>query len=152
VNKFQEKTMEKSKRVYLKEKLVTEDFLKKMTGRDFDLINTILKKLLNNNLKEAKRDIPDIFEALDGGNEIDLTNLEDDYVKAKLTKLFKLLLLIRSVENKLTFKKSNSLHTFSLKKLLEFMIHENEKEMSNYSGSDKEDDEDEEEESVSKQK
>ena len=118
-----------------------------MTGRDFDLINSILKKLLNHNLKESKRDIPDIFEALDGGSEIDLTSLEDDYVKAKLSKLFKLLLLKRATENKLEFWKHENLHKdISLKKLIEFMIWNVEKEMSNYSGSENEDANSDEEE------
>lgn len=49
---------------------------------------------------------------LDKGFEVNIKDLTDNYVLAKLNKVFKLLKLKRSLENKLEFKKRDKIHDF----------------------------------------
>ena len=65
-------------------------------------IHIIIKKLLKYNAASEK-ELPSLFETLDKGNEIDIFNIEDEYVKRKLYKLFRLFGVPRT-RAKYTFK------------------------------------------------
>jgi hypothetical protein len=49
---------------------------------------------------------------LDNGFEVNIKDLSDSYVLAKLNKILKLLKLKRSKDNKLEFRKKESIHDF----------------------------------------
>ena len=68
----------------------------------------------HNSIKE----LPELFEMLDQGYEVDLSGLSDSYVMQKLNKAFKCLKLKRDDENKLEFRKREGLHDFKLKPVI----------------------------------
>jgi hypothetical protein len=55
---------------------------------------------------------------LDNGFEVNIGGLSDSYAMQKLNKVFKLLKLKRSKEDKLEFRKKEKIHDFKLKALI----------------------------------
>ena len=78
------------------------------------IMERIIKKLLKYN-EETKTDIPGLFEMLDEECEIDISELEDEYIKHKLYKLLKLLRVNNNTKNKMVFKKNLGKIEYSLK-------------------------------------
>ena len=74
----------------------------------------------------AKDDLPALFADLDTGSAIDISGLEDQYVQAKLYKIFKIMRLRKSKNNELEFKKKKEkdIHGFSFKKFINYIIDE----------------------------
>lgn len=111
------KQHKKEKERLKKLKLASEAFNNKVTGDDIRTIRKVIAKLLSHN-QETMQDLPQLFDMLDGGYEVDLSGLQDPYVMQKLNKVFKCLKLRRSEENKLEFKKREGVHDFKLKPLI----------------------------------
>lgn len=87
-----------------------------MSSEDLYLIKKLFGKLVTHN-QESLNELPQLFEMLDSGFEVDLSGLEDSYVMQKLNKVFKLMRLQRDEKNKLSFKKKqdSKLHDFKMK-------------------------------------
>ena len=117
------KQHKKEKERLKKLKLASEAFNNKVTGDDIRTIRKVIAKLLSHN-QETMQDLPQLFDMLDGGYEVDLSGLQDPYVMQKLNKVFKCLKLRRSEENKLEFKKREGVHDFKLKPLIQHFIDE----------------------------
>lgn len=116
---FKEQKKEKEKLKKLK--LASESFSNKVSSEDLYNIKKILGKLISHN-HQSLEELPQLFEMLDGGYEVDLTGLSDSYVMQKLNKVFKLMRLRRSENNKLEFKKKEKLHNFKLKPMIQHFI------------------------------
>ena len=83
----------------------------------------VIAKLIEHSHNSIK-ELPELFEMLDSGYEVDLTGIADQYVMAKLNKAFKCLHLKRSEENKLEFKKKEGVHDFKLRPFIQHFIDE----------------------------
>ena len=67
--------------------LISAEFAEAFSGRDLRLMQKILRKLLAHNRQSGREDIETLFESFDGGARIDLSGIEDEYVKRKVFKL-----------------------------------------------------------------
>ena len=109
------KAMKKQKDKLKKLKLASEGFYDKVTAEELSMVKKVIAKLISHSHNSIK-ELPELFEMLDGGYEVDLSGIADQYVMAKLNKAFKCLHLKRSDHNKLEFKKrSDGLHDFKLR-------------------------------------
>ncbi len=109
------KAMKKQKDKLKKLKLASEGFYDKVTAEELSMVKKVISKLISHSHNSLK-ELPELFEMLDGGYEVDLSGIADQYVMAKLNKAFKCLHLKRSDQNKLEFKKrSDGLHDFKLR-------------------------------------
>ena len=56
-----------------------------------------------------------VFQSLDDGSAVDISGIEDNYVQAKIFKMFKIMRLRKSKLNELEFckKKDKDIHNFS---------------------------------------
>ena len=115
--------MKKEKQRLKKLKLSSEAFNIKVTPEDIYLVKKVLGKLIDHN-HESINELPQLFEMLDQGFEIDLSGLSDTYVMQKLNKVFKSLKLKRDEKNKLEFRKREGIHDFKLKTLIQHFIDE----------------------------
>ena len=96
-----------------------------MHADEIQVLRQIIEKLLDHN-RESRNDLPALFADLDTGSAIDISGLEDQYVQAKLYKIFKIMRLRKSKDNELEFrkKKEKDIHNFSFKKFIEYIIDE----------------------------
>eukprot|EP00347_Sterkiella_histriomuscorum_P011129 403373648 len=117
------KLQKKEKDNLRKLKLASESFSNKVSNEDLYIIKKIIGKLVNHN-HQSIEELPQLFEMLDGGYEVDLSGLQDSYVMQKLNKVFKLMRLKRSEKNKLEFKKKQKLHDFKMKAMIQHYIDE----------------------------
>ena len=93
-------------------------------------ISVTLQKMLKHSEAESEScesDLVDMFKSLDEGDKVDLQSLEDQYMQAKLLKLFTLLKLQHgkstSKDDRLKFQKRTSdLHSFSFAKMISQML------------------------------
>eukprot|EP00826_Nyctotherus_ovalis_P008625 TRINITY_DN1223_c0_g2_i1.p1 TRINITY_DN1223_c0_g2~~TRINITY_DN1223_c0_g2_i1.p1 ORF type:complete len:261 (+),score=69.32 TRINITY_DN1223_c0_g2_i1:100-882(+) len=72
----------------------TEEKSKKHSSKDSHEkedknIRAIVKKLIKHDAS-SETELPELFDTLDNGGDVDISELEDEYVKHKLYKLFKL--------------------------------------------------------------
>ena len=70
----------------MKEELISEEFNRVVSGRDVEMMKTLVKKLVSND-DRARSEVPQLMEHFDQGNEVDLSGLDDMYTKQKLSKL-----------------------------------------------------------------
>jgi hypothetical protein len=75
-----------------------------VSSEDIYTVKKIIGKLIKHN-NESIKELPELFEMLDNGFEVNIGGLSDSYVMQKLNKVFKLLKLKRDKENKLEFKR-----------------------------------------------
>ena len=93
-------------------------------------ISVTLQKMLKHSEAESEScetDLIEMFKSLDEGAKVDLQSLEDQYMQAKLLKLFTLLKLQHgkstSKDDRLKFQKRTSeLHDFSFSKMIRQML------------------------------
>jgi hypothetical protein len=109
--------MKKEKERIRKMRLTSEAFTSKVTPEDIDTVRKVIGKLIKHS-HNSIRELPEVFEMLDNGYEVDLSGLSDQYVMAKMNKAFKCLKLKRDEKNKLEFRKKEGLHDFKLKPLI----------------------------------
>ena len=84
--------MKKEKDRLRKLRLTSEAFATKVSPEDIDIVKKVITKLIahsHNSIKE----LPELFNMLDDGYEVDLSGLSDSYVMQKLNKAFKCLKL-----------------------------------------------------------
>jgi hypothetical protein len=149
--------MKKHRDKLKKMRLASEGFYDKVTAEEIDMVRKVIAKLIEHSHNSIK-ELPELFDMLDSGYEVDLSGIADSYVMAKLNKAFKCLHLKRSEENKLEFKKREGVHDFKLRPFIQHFIDEiaeGKKEESDVGGSSDEDSSDmsdESEESEHKKK
>ena len=117
------KQMKKHKDKLKKMRLASEGFYDKVTAEEIDMVRKVIAKLIEHSHNSIK-ELPELFEMLDSGFEVDLSGISDQYVMAKLNKAFKCLHLKRSDENKLEFKKREGVHDFKLRPFIQHFIDE----------------------------
>ncbi|CAI2371802.1 unnamed protein product [Moneuplotes crassus] len=117
--KHENNMLEKVLQNYRKNNYISKHFSEKVTGKDISLIKKILGKLIERSEKETMSQLPDLFEMLAEGSEIDIDGIADEYVKNKLNKIFKLMRFKRDDERTLVYRKNKKYHDF---KLREFML------------------------------
>lgn len=90
-----------------------------MSSDDLFTVKKILQKLIKHN-HDSIKELPQLFEMLDDGYEVDLSGLTDSYVMLKLNKAFKLLKLKRDkAKNPLIFtRRKGGVHDFKLRVLI----------------------------------
>lgn len=115
--------MKKEKEKLKKMKLSSEAFNSKISPEDIYTVKKVIDKLISHS-HTSIAELPELFEMLDGGFEVDLSGLQDSYVMQKLNKVFKCLKLKRSENNKLEFRKREGVHDFKLKPLIQHYIDE----------------------------
>lgn len=104
--------MRKQKEKLRKLRLASEAFSSKVTAEDVHTVMKIVSKLINHS-HDSIKELPELFEMLDGGFEVDLSGLQDSYVMQKLNKAFKCLRLEHSESNKLEYRKrKDGIHDF----------------------------------------
>ena len=87
------------------------------------MVRKVIAKLIahsHNSISE----LPQLFEMLDSGYEVDLSGLQDSYVMGKLNKAFKCLRLKRDEVKKLEFRKREGVHDFKLRPFIQHFIDE----------------------------
>lgn len=102
-------------------KLASEAFSNKVTSEEIHTVKVIIGKLIKHS-QDSIADLPELFDMLDKGFEVNIKDLTDSYVLTKLNKVFKLLKLKRSKENKLEFKKKDKIHDFMMKPMIQHFI------------------------------
>jgi hypothetical protein len=117
------KQLKKEKERIKKLKLASEAFNNKVDAEDIYTVKKVIGKLIDHS-HDSIKELPELFEMLDGGFEVDLSGLKEEYVMAKLNKAFKCLKLKRDVTNKLAFKKREGVHDFKLRPLIQHFIDE----------------------------
>lgn len=117
------KQMKKHRDKLKKMRLASEGFYDKVSAEEIDMVRKVIAKLIEHSHNSIK-ELPELFEMLDSGYEVDLTGIADQYVMAKLNKAFKCLHLKRSEENKLEFKKKEGVHDFKLRPFIQHFIDE----------------------------
>ena len=104
--------MRKQKEKLRKLRLASEAFSSKVTAEDVHTVMKIVSKLISHS-HDSIKELPELFEMLDGGFEVDLSGLQDSYVMQKLNKAFKCLRLEHSESNKLEYRKrKDGIHDF----------------------------------------
>lgn len=80
-------------------------------------------KLIEHN-PDSKDELPEVFGSLDEGAAVDISGIDDNYVQAKLYKIFKIMRLRKSKDNQLEFRKKldKDIHAFKFKRFIEFVI------------------------------
>ena len=112
------KLMRTEKDKIRKLRLSSEAFNSKVTPEDIYTVKKIIGKLISHS-HDSIKELPELFEMLDGGYEVDLSGLQDAYVMQKLNKVFKCLKLVRDEKNKLEFtKRKDGVHDFKLRPLI----------------------------------
>ena len=86
------RAMKKEKDRIRKMRLTSEAFSSKVTPEDIDTVRKVIGKLIKHS-HNSIRELPEVFEMLDNGYEVDLSGLSDQYVMAKMNKAFKCLRL-----------------------------------------------------------
>ncbi len=104
-------------------RLASEGFYSKVTPEEVDMVRKVIAKLVAHS-HDSITELPQLFDMLDSGYEVDLSGVQDAYVMAKLNKACKCLRLKRHETNKLEFTKREGLHDFKLKPLIQHFIDE----------------------------